>query len=186
MTEEFRHIVRVAGKDLPGEKKVLMALTGIKGVGLAYARAVMYASGIDPNTKLGNLKPEQVELIENIMKNPTEHGIPVFIVNRRKDYERGGEHHMIGSEVDLTIKADIGREKKMRSRRGIRHELGLPVRGQRTKTTGRKGLTVGVMRKEVKIQTEQAAKEGKAEKKEQKAEQPKEPKKEEGSKEAGK
>ncbi|MEM2618451.1 MAG: 30S ribosomal protein S13, partial [Candidatus Hadarchaeales archaeon] len=58
-------------------------------------------------------------------------------------------------------KADIGRERKIRSRRGIRHELGLPVRGQRTRTTGRKGLSVGVMRKEARVKMEAGKKEEK-------------------------
>lgn len=165
MEGEFRHIVRIAGKDLPGEKRVQMALTGIKGVGIAYARAAAFAAGIDPHARLGDLKPDQVELLEKVLRNPVQYGIPAWMANRRKDYDTGRDLHLIGTEVDLTMKADIGRERRIRSRRGIRHELGLPVRGQRTRTTGRKGLTVGVVRKEARIQAEQASKEKKEEKK---------------------
>jgi len=168
MEGEFRHIVRIAGKDLPGEKRVGLALTGIKGVGIAYARAVAYAAGVDPHSRLGDLSSEQVELIEKVLKNPTQYGIPGWMLNRRKDYESGEDLHLVGTQFDLAVKSDIGRERRIRSRRGVRHELGLPVRGQRTRTTGRRGLTVGVVRKEVRIQAEQAAKEGKEKKEEKK------------------
>lgn len=151
MPEEFKHIVRLAGKDLVGEKRVHLALADLKGVGSVFARAVAYAADVDPFEKMGNLKKEQVERIERVLKNPTEHGIPSWVLNRRKDYETGKDLHLVGADVTMALRADIGRERKIRSRRGIRHELGLPVRGQRTRTTGRKGLVVGVKRKEIRI-----------------------------------
>jgi small subunit ribosomal protein S13 len=163
---EFRHIVRVAGTDLKGEKRVDVALADIKGVGFAMARAVAYAANVDPFKKIGYLSEEEVAKIEEVLKDPLKFGIPVWMLNRRKDYETGLNLHLIGSDLVLTQKADIDREKKIRSRRGIRHELGLPVRGQRTRTTGRKGMTVGVMRKETRIKMEAAGK--KEEKKEKK------------------
>lgn len=179
MPEEFRHIVRIAGKDLSGGKRVQLALSDLKGVNVTYARAVAYVADIDPFTKLGNLNKEQVERLEKILKNPTEHGIPGWMLNRRKDYETGKDLHLVGTDFDIAVRSDIGRERRIRSRRGIRHELGLPVRGQRTRTTGRTGLVVGVKRKEIRIR-EAAAKpaRGKREKAEAKAEKPKEAKEE--------
>ena len=156
MPEEFKHIVRIAGKDLVGEKRVHLALADLKGVNSAFARAVAYAADIDPFEKLGNLKKEQVEHLERVLKSPAEHGIPIWVLNRRKDYETGRDLHIVGADVAMAVRADIGRERRIRSRRGIRHELGLPVRGQRTRTTGRKGLVVGVKRKEVRIREEVA------------------------------
>jgi len=153
---EFKHIVRMAGKDLSGDKKVQLVLSDIKGVSVAYARAVAYTAGVDPFAKLGSLSKEQIELLEKIMKNPVEHGFPSWMLNRRKDYETGKDVHLIGSDLDIAVRSDIGRERRIRSRRGIRHELGLPVRGQRTRTTGRKGLVVGVKRKEVRMREEAA------------------------------
>ena len=85
------------------------------------------------------------------------------MLNRRKDFETGRDLHLVGTDVDIAVRSDIGRERRIRSRRGIRHELGLPVRGQRTRTTGRKGLVVGVKRKEVRIR-EEAAKSSKEKK----------------------
>ncbi len=163
MPDEFKHIVRIAGKDLAGEKRVHLALADLKGVSLAFARAAAYAAGIDPFVKLGSLSKEQVERLEDVLRRPKDYGIPSWMLNRRKDYETGEDLHLIGADVDMAVRADIGRERRIRSRRGIRHELGLPVRGQRTRTTGRKGMTVGVKRKEVRIR-EEAAKAKKGEK----------------------
>ena len=175
---EFKHIVRVAGKDLQGKKSLQMALTDLKGVNITFARALAYVTGIDPFAKLGELSKEQVEKIEKSLKSPSEFGIPVWMLNRRKDVETGKDMHLIGSDIDIAVRSDIGRERHIRSRRGIRHELGLPVRGQRTRSTGRKGLTVGVKRKDIRMR-EEAAKgptkgpKGKAEEpKAEKAEKP--------------
>lgn len=159
MPEEFKHIVRLAGKDLQGKKAVQMALSDLKGVSFAFARAVAYASGVDPLVKIGTLSDEQVKHIEEVLRDPKAHGIPSWMFDRRADYETGADLHLIGPAVEMAIRADIGRERRIRSRRGIRHELGLPVRGQRTRTTGRKGLTVGVKRKEVKLREEKGKKE---------------------------
>ena len=156
MPEEFKHIVRIVGKDLAGDNHVQLALSDIKGVSVALARAVAYAAEIDPVVKLGDLNAEQIRKLENVLKNPGDHGIPVWMLNRRKDYESGKDMHLLGADIDMAVRSDIGRERRIRSRRGIRHELGLPVRGQRTRTTGRKGLTVGVKRKDIRLREEAA------------------------------
>ncbi len=153
---EFRHIVRMAGRDLPGDKQVQLALSDIKGVSTTYARATTTLAGIDPKVKLGDLSKEQVEQLETIIKNPSQYGFPNWMLNRRKDYEVGKDLHLIGTDIDVAVRSDIGRERRIRSRHGIRHELGLPVRGQRTRTTGRQGLTVGVKRKEIRLREEAA------------------------------
>jgi small subunit ribosomal protein S13 len=171
---EFKHIVRLAGKDLPGNKPVQLALSYLKGVSVNYARAVAYATDIDPFAKLGSLTKEQVEQIEKAINNPSEYGIPSWMLNRRKDFDTGRDLHIIGSDLEIAIRSDIGRERHIRSRRGIRHELGLPVRGQRTRSTGRKGLVVGVKRKEIRIREEAARAKGRQEKeKPEKAEEKK-------------
>jgi SSU ribosomal protein S13P len=64
--------------------------------------------------------------------------------NRRKDYETGIDLHLVTNDVIFYARNDIEREKKIKSWRGVRHALGLKVRGQRTRTTGRTGITVGV------------------------------------------
>jgi small subunit ribosomal protein S13 len=69
------------------------------------------------------------------------------MLNRQKDLVTGEDLHLVGTDLIDSLRVDIEREKKTRSWRGIRHYLGLPVRGQRTKTSGRKGATIGVTRK---------------------------------------
>jgi len=169
MPEEFKHIVRLAGKDLAGKKRVHLALADLKGVNFNFARAVAYAADVDPFIKLGELDKEQIGRLEKVLKAPTEYGIPSWMLNRRKDYETGKNLHLVSADVAMMMRADIGRERRIRSRRGIRHELGLSVRGQRTRTTGRKGLVVGVKRKEIRIREEAAkAVKGRRERKEEK------------------
>ncbi|MEM2210322.1 MAG: 30S ribosomal protein S13 [Nitrososphaerales archaeon] len=144
MSSEFRHIVRIAGKDLDGTKKVVAALADIKGIGQNLAHAILNALKIDSKLRLGSLSEAQISEIEQSLKDLRKIGIPTWAFNRRKDLETGGDFHIIGSDLELTVRSDIQREMSIGSWRGVRHSLGLKVRGQRTRTTGRKGATVGV------------------------------------------
>ena len=144
MSQEFRHIVRVAGRDLDGTKKVVPAISEIKGVGESYANAMVSVLKIDHKSRLGQLNDKQIQQVESALKDPSSLGLPVWLLNRRKDVDSGANLHRIGSDLDFMIKNDIEREKNVLSWRGVRHSLGLKVRGQRTRTTGRKGRTVGV------------------------------------------
>jgi small subunit ribosomal protein S13 len=69
------------------------------------------------------------------------------MVNRPKDIYTGEVRHLLGPDLTMMNDDDVNRMRKMRSYRGIRHETGQKVRGQRTKSTGRTGTTVGVKRK---------------------------------------
>ncbi|MFC2174956.1 30S ribosomal protein S13 [archaeon] len=149
--EELRHIVRIAGKDIKGGLPMSMALTHVKGVSTALANAIAKqaseALGVDEKIQLGMLDEKQIEVIEKILLEPSKHGIPIWMLNRRKEPVKGGDTHLTGHELDFAVKGDIDKEKKLRSYRGVRHSQGLTVRGQRTRTSGRKGQTVGVKRK---------------------------------------
>ncbi|RLG69437.1 MAG: 30S ribosomal protein S13 [Methanobacteriota archaeon] len=147
---EIQYIVRLAGTDLDGRKPVVRSLTGIKGVGESFARAVVHAAGVDPYEKMGRLDKESVERLEAIIKNPVAYGIKPWLVNRPKDYLTGEDQHHIGPDLEMVLREDINRLRKIRSYRGIRHELGLPCRGQRTRSTFRTGPQVGVHRKKKK------------------------------------
>jgi small subunit ribosomal protein S13 len=72
------------------------------------------------------------------------------MLNRQKDLVSGEDIHVISNDLIDILRLDVEREKKTRSYRGIRHYLGLPVRGQRTKTSGRGGATIGVSKKKAK------------------------------------
>ena len=83
--------------------------------------------------------------------------MPVWLLNRRKDYSTGKDLHVTGSDLVISLRNDLNRLRKIRSYRGIRHEQGLPVRGQRTRTSFRKGASVGVTHKKI-IQSQKEAK----------------------------
>jgi len=141
---EYQHIVRIAGNDIMGDKKAIVGLTQIRGIGFTFANAILDSLKIDSNSNIGNLTDSQVQSIENIVKNPSSANFPNWFFNRRKDLESGKDLHLITSDIILTVRNDIEREKTVNSWRGIRHMFGLKVRGQRTRTTGRKGGAVGV------------------------------------------
>ena len=143
-TQEFRHIVRIAGKDVAGTKKTTIGISQIKGIGHSFAKSLLDILKINPNSNVGFLTESQVEEIEKAMKNPASVNIPSWFLNRRKDIDSGTDLHLITSDIDFNVRNDIEREKGMNSWRGFRHTYGLKVRGQRTRTTGRKGGAVGV------------------------------------------
>ena len=147
MSREFRHIVRVTDTDIDGSLKVGYALTKIKGVSISLANAVLKKAGINPEIRLGLLSEEQVKKIEDVLLNPAKYGIPSWLLNRRKDLETGKDLHLLSSDLVLRTKMDIDLMKKIKSWKGYRHAYGLKVRGQRTRTTGRTGKTVGVSKR---------------------------------------
>ena len=144
MTAEYQYIVRIVGNDIPGEKKIIVGLTQIRGVGYMFANTILNVLKINPDQRIGYLSPEQVNSITNIIKNPSASNFPSWFLNRRKDVETGEDKHLITSDIAFTVRNDVEREKTAGSWRGIRHMFGLKVRGQRTRCTGRKGGAVGV------------------------------------------
>ncbi|MCQ2972053.1 MAG: 30S ribosomal protein S13 [archaeon] len=146
MEDDFKHLVRISRKDIDGNKTIEHALTDIKGVGVSLSRSMCLTLGLDLNAKIGYIADEDVLKIEEILENPLENGIPSWMLNRRDDYETGDNVHLIESDLDMTLRDDLNRMKKTRSYKGRRHEVGLPVRGQRTKSTFRHSSTVGVKR----------------------------------------
>ncbi len=140
----YRHVVRIAETDVGGEMKVPWGLAEVKGIGYNLALHLCRVLKIDPDMKIGYLTDEELKKVEDALKNPRKYGIPSWMLNRRKDYSTGNDMHLVSSDLIFYVKQDIEREKKIKSYRGIRHSLGLKVRGQRTRTTGRVGGTVGV------------------------------------------
>ncbi len=147
MVEEFKHMVRIARKDVDGNKPVVNALSDVRGVGIALSGAICSSMGLDLNQKIGNLSDDKINEIEEAIKNPSKHDVPEWMLNRRNDYETGKTEHLIESDLMMRLRDDLNRMKKIRSYKGRRHEVGLPVRGQRTKSTFRKGTSVGVRRR---------------------------------------
>ena len=149
MSREFRHILRITDTDVDGTLKAPYALRKIKGISLNLATAILKKAGVDPHIRAGFLTEAEIEKIEEIIKEPTKHGLPEWLLNRRKDLETGKDMHLISADLILRTKMDIEKMKDLKSWRGYRHAYGLKVRGQRTRTTGRAGKAVGVKKKAI-------------------------------------
>ena len=147
MATDYQHIIRFEGTDLRGDLPIFQALADIKGVGIRLSQAILKLLDINPQKRTGFVTDRELKQIKEVFNDPIKAGIPVWMVNRRKDYQSGKDQHRIGSKLLLTVKSEIDKEKRIRSWRGVRHMLNLKVRGQRTKTTGRTGRTVGVRRR---------------------------------------
>merc|ERR1712054_705555 len=89
----------------------------------------------------------KIERIVTIIQNPTQYKIPTWFLNRQRDIVDGKDIHTLANGVDSKLREDLERLKKIRAHRGLRHYWGLRVRGQHTKTTGRRGRTVGVSKR---------------------------------------
>jgi small subunit ribosomal protein S13 len=145
----YKHIVRVVDVDLPGNKPIKVALTGIKGIGVNFADSVCKIAHIDGNAKAGSLNDEQLNKLNDIVGTPSKYGFPKWMYNHRRDFDTGEDKHMLTGTLTFTVDNDLKRLKKIKSRKGLRHQAGLPVRGQRTKAHFRKhkGKVVGVAKK---------------------------------------
>ncbi len=145
---EIKHLVRIANTDLDGNKLIAFALSKIKGVGVSFANAACRIAGIDVNKKAGMLTDAEVKKVEEVVKDPIKAGLPPWMVNRRFDAETGQNKHLLSGDLQFTIENDIKILKKIKSYKGIRHILGQPVRGQRTRSNFRKnkGKVMGVRR----------------------------------------
>jgi small subunit ribosomal protein S13 len=144
--DEIKHIVRIANTDLEGKKSVQYSLTGIKGINRRIARIISDRSNVNPTATIGYLDDEKIDSLKKTIEEIISI-LPTWMLNRRKDLLTGDDKHILGTEVLLTRREDLNTLKKTRSYRGVRHERGHKVRGQRTRSTGRRGLTVGVKRK---------------------------------------
>ncbi|MCW4033489.1 MAG: 30S ribosomal protein S13 [Candidatus Bathyarchaeota archaeon] len=147
MSKEYRHIVRIMGKDIDGTKYILNGLTNIKGIGKSLANAIIRTGEIRPNARVGYLTESEVEKLEKVIGELGGSGVPAFILNRQKDLDSGRDMHLVGPDLELKIKTDIDFMRELKTWKGVRHSFGLKVRGQRTKSTGRKGKAVGVKKK---------------------------------------
>lgn len=146
---EIRRLVRLANTDLNGDKAIFQALRKIKGISFMYSNAVCFMAGIDRHMKAGELTEAQIKKTEEIMKNPERFGCPKWMLNRKKDPETGQDMHLIMTDLEFAQEMDVKMMKKVKSYKGLRHQWGLPVRGQRTRSNFRKnkGKGLGVTKK---------------------------------------
>ena len=133
-------IVRILSEDISGGMKIYPGLTKIKGVSWGFSNSICKVLGLDRNRKIGSLSAEEIKEISDFIKNPK---VPLYLLNRRKDFETGQDKHLSGSDLELQKEFDIKRLKKIKSYRGLRHATGQPVRGQRTKAHFRRNRPKG-------------------------------------------
>jgi len=152
MEQPIKQLVRVVNTDLNGLKPVHHALSQIKGVGVSFSHLVCHLAKVDMYAKLGSLDEATIKKLDEVIRNPLKHGAPVWMVNRRRDFETNENRHVVTGDIDFVNDNDMKRLKKIKAYRGIRHMLGLPVRGQRTRSNFRKNkgkIHLGVQRKKV-------------------------------------
>lgn len=151
MATQEKRIVRILTTDIDGSLNIERALRRIKGVSFMFSKSVCIATGTDPKKKINQLSDGEIKTIEGFIKKPQ---LPGWMLNRRKDPETGEDMHLTMADLQLKKRDDINTMRRIRAYKGIRHELGQPVRGQRTRSSFRTQKTVGVSRKSI----QQAAK----------------------------
>ncbi|MFH1445388.1 MAG: 30S ribosomal protein S13 [Nanoarchaeota archaeon] len=144
--EDVQQIIRLVETNLDGTKPVKSAIRKIKGISFMFSNAIVSKYPY-PDKKVGLLNEEELKKLEDIIINPQKYGIPNWLFNRKNDPLTGVTEHLSVSRLDMRKRTDVDAMKKIRSYRGIRHGLGLTVRGQRTRGSFRKGKAVGVKRK---------------------------------------
>ena len=147
IADTFVHMVRVLNTNIDGKRKVAMSLRMIKGIGIRFAYVICKKAGIDANRRAGTLTAEEMERVTDIIADPMKYKIPAWFLNRQRDPKTGKTEHVTSNMVDVKVRDDLERMKKIRAHRGVRHAFHLRVRGQHTCTSGRKGKTMGVSKK---------------------------------------
>ena len=146
--QESVELIRILGKDLRGDQKLIVGMTKIRGISWAYANALCKILTLDVNKRIGELSSDEIKTIEESIKEVT---VPSFLMNRQKDFDTGEDGHLLGADLNLKREFDIKRLRKIKSYKGVRHANRLPVRGQRTKGNfrhnRRKSGAVGVKKK---------------------------------------
>eukprot|EP00798_Chlamydomonas_sp_ICE-L_P006249 gene6249-2873_t len=135
---EFQHILRLLNTNVSGKDKIMYALTSIKGIGRRYSNMVCKKAEVDMNKRAGECSAEELERLMTIVANPRAYKIPDYFLNRQKDHKTGRFAQLTSGAIDTAMRDDLERLKKIRNHRGLRTYWGLRVRGQHTKTTGRR------------------------------------------------
>ena len=161
--QQAANIVRIAGKDIDASYSIERALDEVKGIGynlaMALANVAYTKLGLQKGTSIGSLSEEKLHDLEALLKDPAKYGIPGFMLNRNKDPDTGASMHLIGTDLIVRTRQDVEEEEKLGTWRGYRHQFGQKVRGQRTRSTGRTGETVGVTKKKAEEELKKAAQE---------------------------
>ena len=144
--DDFLYILRIADAAIDGMRPIGMGMTSVKGIGQRTARRLCQLAEIDPSKLGGHLSDEEQDRLRSVIDSyPTF--VPHWLLNRQRDLETNEDAHLFSQEVKMTRDDDIARLAEMKTYRGMRHRSGHKVRGQRLRSNGRSGLTLGVQRK---------------------------------------
>jgi small subunit ribosomal protein S13 len=143
---DFKFLVRISNTDIDGQMPLYLALAKVRGIGRRVSIKIVDRLEFDRYQRIGDLTDEEVDRVQ-VAIDDIHDVLPHWMMNRQKDYDTGNDVHLIATEVQVARRDDINRFKKIRSYKGIRHERGHKVRGQRLKSNGRTGLVLGVSRK---------------------------------------
>ena len=144
---EFTHILRVQNTNINGKQKAPFGLRQIKGVGRRFAIYALKIAQVNTDKRSGEITPTEINTVSDIIARPTDYNIPKWFLNRQKDPRNGNYSQLISNQLDTAFREDLERMRKAKNHRGLRHLWGQRCRGQRTKSTGRCGKTLGVTRK---------------------------------------
>ena len=144
---KITHIIRMFNTNIDGTKKVVEALTQIRGIGKRMSEAICKRVGVDIKARAGELPQSDLDALQEGIADPVKLGIPKWMLNHSNDIIDGTSSQLVGNQIDANLRLLVERGKKIRHLRIIRLATGLKVNGQRTKSNGRGGTTVGVSRK---------------------------------------
>lgn len=147
--KNFKGIIRISETNLDGGKSVRIGIINVKGISFMFSNAISSVCSFSEKL-IGDLTDQEIKQLEDIIENPGKYNIPVWLYNRRFDPTTGSHIHQTVSTLTFTKTMDINNMKKLKTYKGVRHSIGLPVRGQRTRSSFRKGSTVGVRKKKAR------------------------------------
>jgi small subunit ribosomal protein S13 len=157
--EDLRYFVRIGQTDLDGTKSVERSLTEMNGIGHRTARVIAQKAGVDRRETMGRLDDDTIDEIVDLVEEYADE-VPDWMTNRQNDFFSGETTHEVGNDLEMTRQQDVNRMRMIDSYKGIRHNRGQKVRGQRTKSTGRTEGTIGVNVEEIQAEMEEEAEEG--------------------------
>ena len=146
--DDFAYILRMADSDVDGLRPIAIGLTSIKGVGMRTSQQICRLSGINGKTLGGHLSEEEQDSLRSAIDDYAT-TVPWWLVNRQRDLGTNEDAHIVAMEVKMTRDDDISRMAGIKAYRGMRHRSGHKVRGQRLRSNGRTGSTLGVEKKKI-------------------------------------
>ncbi|PNX76267.1 40S ribosomal protein s18-like, partial [Trifolium pratense] len=119
--EEFQHILRVLNTNVDGKQKIMFAMTSIKGIGRRFSNICCKKADIDMNKRAGELSAAELDNLMTVVANPRQFKIPDWFLNRKKDYKDGKFSQVVSNALDMKLRDDLERLKKIRTGRNVRN-----------------------------------------------------------------